>query len=95
VFVPQKEEVTVGWKELCTEELDDLYCSPDVTGAVKLRITWLECFTHWVCFVCEKLTEDDHLEDLVSWEDIIKFDLKELLCDGRDGIHWIRLAQQC
>jgi len=40
-FVPQKEEVTGGWEELCTEELDDLYCSPDVTRAVKLTLNLL------------------------------------------------------
>ena len=46
-------------------------------------------------FCVEKLTDDDHLEDLVMWEDIMKLDLKESLCDGRDGMCWIRLAQQC
>jgi len=46
-------------------------------------------------FYVERLTEGDHLEDLVRWEDIIKLDLKESLCDGCDGVQWIRLAQQC
>ena len=51
VSVPQKEELTEGWEKLCTEESDDLYCSPDVARAMKLRIRVLECSTHWVGFV--------------------------------------------
>jgi hypothetical protein len=43
-------------------------------------------------FCVGKLTEGDHLEDLVRWEDIIKLDLKESWCDGRDGMHWICLT---
>lgn len=51
VFTPQKEELTGGCEKLCTEESDDLYCSPDVTRAMKLRISWLVCSTRCVSFV--------------------------------------------
>jgi hypothetical protein len=53
VSVPMKEEVTGSLEKICSEELDDLYCSPDVARAMKLRINWLECITPWVGFVWE------------------------------------------
>jgi hypothetical protein len=29
---PEREEVTGDWRKLHTEELHDVYCSPDMTG---------------------------------------------------------------
>jgi len=35
IFWPKKDEVTREWKELHNEELNDLYCSPNILRVIK------------------------------------------------------------
>jgi hypothetical protein len=35
VFVPEREEVTGGWRKLHSEELHDLYYLPDIIRVIK------------------------------------------------------------
>jgi hypothetical protein len=35
IFGPKRDEVTGGWKELHTEELHNLYCSPSIIRMIK------------------------------------------------------------
>jgi len=35
VFGPKKDEVTVEWRKLHKEELNDLYCSPNIFRVIK------------------------------------------------------------
>jgi len=37
IFVPERDEVTGEWRKLYSEELDDLYCSPNVVRVIKSR----------------------------------------------------------
>jgi hypothetical protein len=37
IFGPKRDEVTGEWRELHIEELNDLYCLPDVNGIIKSR----------------------------------------------------------
>jgi len=37
IFGPRKEEVTEEWRRLHNEELNDLYCSPNIVRVIKLR----------------------------------------------------------
>jgi hypothetical protein len=37
IFGPEKDEVTGEWRKLHNEELNDLYCSPNIAGVIKLR----------------------------------------------------------
>jgi len=37
IFVPKRDEVTGECRELRDEELNDLYCSPNIVRVIKLR----------------------------------------------------------
>jgi hypothetical protein len=37
VFGPKRDEVTGEWRKLHNEELNDLYCSPNIARVVKSR----------------------------------------------------------
>ena len=37
LFGPKREEVTKEWRKLHHEELNDLYCSPNIVWAIKSR----------------------------------------------------------
>jgi hypothetical protein len=37
IFGPKKDEVTKEWRKLHNEELNDLYCSPNIVRVIKSR----------------------------------------------------------
>ena len=37
IFGPKRDEVTGEWRKLHSEELNDLYCSPNIVGVIKSR----------------------------------------------------------
>ena len=37
---PRREEVTGEWRRLHNEELNDLYCSPNIVRVLKWRMRW-------------------------------------------------------
>ena len=37
IFGPKRDEVTGEWRKLHNEELNDLYCSPNITRVIKSR----------------------------------------------------------
>ena len=38
IFGPKRDEVTGEWRKLHNEELNDLYCSPNIVRVIKSRI---------------------------------------------------------
>jgi hypothetical protein len=38
IFRPKRDEVTGEWKKLHNEELNDLYCSPNIMRVIKWRM---------------------------------------------------------
>jgi hypothetical protein len=40
LFGPKRDEVTVVWSKLHNEELNDLYCSPNIFRVIKSRMKW-------------------------------------------------------
>jgi hypothetical protein len=42
ILGPKRDEVTREWRKLHSEELNDLYCSPNIFRVIKLRrIRWV------------------------------------------------------
>ena len=41
IFGPKRDEVTDEWRKLHTEELNDLYCSPNIIRVIKSRMRWV------------------------------------------------------
>jgi len=42
IFGPRRDEVTGEWRRLYNEELNDLYCSPNIVRVIKSRrIKWV------------------------------------------------------
>jgi hypothetical protein len=40
IFRPKRNEVTGEWRKLHNEELNVLYCSPNIVWVIKLRMRW-------------------------------------------------------
>jgi len=40
IFAPKRNEVTGEWRELHSEEVNDLYCSPNIFRVIKSRMRW-------------------------------------------------------
>jgi len=98
IFGPKRDEVTGEWRKLHNEELNDLYCSPNIIQVIKTRRM------SWAGHVARMGERRDVYRVLVGkpegkrplgrprgrWEDNIKMDLQEVGCGGMD---WIELSQ--
>jgi len=98
IFGPKRGEVTGEWRKLHNEELNDLYCSPNIFRVIKSRKM------RWARHVVRMVEKRGVYRVLVGktegkrplgrprrrWEDNIKMDLQEV---GYVGMDWIELAQ--
>ena len=98
IFGPRRDEVTVEWRRLHNEELNDLYCSPNIVRVIKWRRM------RWAGHVARMAEERGVYRVLVGklvgrrplgrprrrWVDNIRMDLQEVRCGYVD---WIGLAQ--
>jgi hypothetical protein len=98
MFGPKMDEVTGEWRKLHSEELHNLYSSPDIIRQVKSRRV------RWAGHLARMGEERKVYKVLVGkpegrrplgrprrkWEDGVRMDLSEI---GLGGVDWIRLAQ--
>ena len=86
------------WRKLHNEELNDLYCSPNIVWVIKLRrMRWVGHVARmqkrrgvYMVLVGESEGKRQFGRPSYKWEDNIKMDLQEVGCVGMD---WIELAQ--
>ena len=98
IFGPKIEEVTREWRKLHNEELNDLYCSPNIVRMIKSgRMRWaghVACMGKWRGVYRVLVGKREGKRPLGRprrrWEDNIKMDLQEVRCGIMD---WIELAQ--
>jgi hypothetical protein len=98
IFGPKRDEVTGEWRKLHSDELHNLYSSPDIIRLVKSRRM------RWAGHVA-RMGEDRKVYKVLvgnpegkiplgrprcRWEDGIRMDLREV---GLRAVDWIRLAQ--
>jgi hypothetical protein len=97
IFGSNRDEVTVEWRKLHNEELNDLYSSPSIVWMIKSRRM------RWVGHVASMRDRRGVYRVLVGkpegkrplgrprlrWEDNIKMYLQEVGCGGKD---WTDLA---
>jgi len=97
LFGPKRDEVTGEWRKLCNEELNDLYCSPNIVQVIRSRR--MRCAGHvarmgerrGICRVVVAKPEGNRPRGTPRhrWEDNIKMYLQEVGCGSMD---WIELA---
>jgi len=98
IFGPKRNEVTGEWRELHNEELNDLYCSPNIVRVIKSRrMRWaghvaLMAERRGVHRVLVRKREGRRPlgRPRRRWQDNIKMDLQEV---GNGGMDRIELAQ--
>jgi hypothetical protein len=98
IFGHKRDEVTGEWRKLHSEELHNLYSSPDIIRQVKSRRM------RWAGHVA-RMGEDRKVYTVLvgkpegrrplgrprrRWENGVRMDLRKI---GLEGVDWIRLAQ--
>jgi len=98
IFGPRRDEVTGEWRRLHNEELNDLYCSPNIVQVIKWRgMRWAGHVVHmgeergvYRVLVGKPEGRRPQGRPRRRWVYNIKMDLQEVGCGYMD---WIGLAQ--
>ena len=100
IFGRKRDEVTWEWRKLHNEELNDLYCSPNIVQVIKSRRM------RWAGHVARMEEKRGVYRVLVGkpegkiplgrlrlrWEDNIKMDRQEVGCGAWTDLSWLRIG---
>jgi hypothetical protein len=95
IFGLRRDEVTVEWRKLQNEKLNNLYCSPNTIQVIKsMRLVGNVARMGqrrgvYRVLVAKPEGKTPLCRPRRRWEDNIKMDLQEV---GRGGMDWIELA---
>ena len=94
--MPNRDEVSGKWGKLQNEELNDLYCSPNIVRVIKSRMRWEDHVARmgerrgvYRALVGKPEGKRPLGIPRRRWEDNINMELQEVGCGGKD---WIELA---
>jgi hypothetical protein len=97
IFGPKRNEVAGSSRRLHSEELRNLYASPNIISVIKSRrVRWeghVACMGEMrsaYIILVGKPERKNYLEDRHKWKDNIRIDLREI---GWEVVDWICLAQ--
>jgi len=101
IFGRKRDEVTGEWRKLHNEELNDLYCSPNIVRMIKSRsVRWAGHVARMGKRrgVCRDLVGKSEGKRLLErprrrWEDNIKMDLQEVGCRVLTGLIWLSIGR--
>jgi hypothetical protein len=100
IFWLKRDEVTGEWRKLHNEELNDLYCSPNIVGVIKWRrIRWaghlerMEREEAYTGFWWEKTRERDHWGNPgADGRIILRWIFMKWNVEVRTGSIWLRIG---
>ena len=100
IFGSKRDEVTGEWRKLHNEELNDMYCSPDIIGVIKSRR--MRCVGHvarmgkgevYTEFWWGNVKEIHHLEDPgIDGTIILRHIFRKWDGGARTGSIWLRIG---
>jgi len=98
IFRPKRDEMTEEWRKLHSDELNDLYSSPNIVQLIKSRMRWVGHVAHmgkgrgmYRVSVGKPEGKRTLGRPRRRWDENIKMDLQEVGCGGGD---WIELDQE-
>ena len=99
IFGSKRDGVTGECRKLHNEELNDLYCSPNIVRGDELRMRWaghVARMWEWRGVYRVLVGEPEGKRPLRRprrrWEDNIKMDLQEVGCEVWTGSSWLRIG---